>query len=378
MTNEESWKGAFDPCAESPVTRRFVEGLLGPSRSFRSWIHPADEMYLYSLSSLKGSRPCAATLYYSKGWQIFQTVRNVAGWHFGGLAEVDSLLDFAGGHGRVTRFLIGELDPGRICISEIHADAVAFQREYFGVEGLLSASGPLDFSCGRRFAFVVASSFFSHLPRVSFQEWMATLLRCVDRQGVFLFSTLGTELLSDEPRERPDEVLFLQESETNRLDKEAYGTTYVTEGFVRETVRQVAKESWAVARFPRGLCGLQDVYVVAARDAGSAADFQPTFFPWGDVDLYQLRADGTLRIAGWVNTLEQAPPVRKVGFLVNHRLVALCDPEPLGRAAFRWSFKADSRRIEPDDVLMINAVTTEKLENIVALGTLRTHPPEGA
>jgi hypothetical protein len=365
---------AFDPCAESPVTRRFVEGLPGLF-PFDPLIHEADDMYRYNLSSLKGSRPCAAILYYQIGWQILQTIRHVAQWRFGGLDHVSSLLDFASGHGRVTRFLVRDLAPEKTRISEIHADAVAFQHERFGAEAILSSSNPDTFVCDERFPFVVASSFFSHVPAPSFQAWMGALLRCVDRDGVFVFSTLGSELLGREARDGSEGIVFFSESETDRLEKSSYGTAYVTESFVREAIARSSEAPWSVRRFPQGFCGVQDLYVVAGPGGASLSLLEPIDFPRGDADFYELQGDGTLRIGGWLTIRGDGPMIQKVEFRVNQDSLESCEPRPVSPGAYRWSFEADVRRIAPDDVLMIQAITSKGLASVVALGTLRTHPP---
>jgi hypothetical protein len=366
---------AFDPCAESLVTRRFVESLVPSSPPFDPRIHVADDMYRYNLSSLKGSRPCAAILYYQIGRQILQTLQHVAKWRFEGLEQVSSLLDFASGHGRVTRFLARELAPGRIRVSEIHLDAVSFQHERFGVEAILSTSEPDAFTSDRRFPVVVASSFFSHLPADPFRAWMAALLRCVDRDGLLVFSTLGSELLGHEGHDWSEGIVFVRESETDRLEKSSYGTAYVTEGFVRDAIACGSGDPWRVKRFPEGFCGLQDLYVLSGTAGPDLSLLEPISFARGDADVYEVSEDGTLRIEGWLRIREDMPQIRRVEFSVNQELLQECDPKPVSRGVFRWSFAVDSRQIATDDVLMIRAITSKGLSSIVALGTPRTHPP---
>jgi hypothetical protein len=367
---------AFDPCAESPVVRRYLEDRIGSSAPVLTAIAEADEMYRYNLVSLKGSRPCSAILYYAKGWQIFAAIRAVARWRFGSLSAVGSMLDFASGHGRVTRFLVDGLDRERICVCEIHPDALEFQREYFGVGGLLSSMDPGLFDAPRRFPLVVASSFFSHVPRPAFEAWIARLLECVTADGVLMFSVLGTELLPADTPDIAEGFVFFPASETDRLDKTTYGTTYVDERVVREALaRGAGTRRWSARRFPRGLCGLQDLYVVADLEGTGAADFQPPNFPWGDADVYRFESDGSLAVAGWLCHVTEPPSAGSVEFSRDGTSMASAIPERIAHARFRWRFEADSRDIGIDDVLMVTAGIEGGLENIVALGTLRTHPP---
>ena len=333
-------------------------------------------MYRYNFTSLRGSRDAAAILYFQKGWEIFLAVRSVAAWRFGGFENVGSMLDFASGYGRVTRFLVRAIDPGRVSVCDIHADAVDFQQETFGVRGL--ASDPAAFSRGARFSLIAAASFFSHVPDASFRAWMETLLASMEPSGALLLSTLGSELLADQATDRSGGIVYLPESESDRLDPKVYGTTYVTEEYVRRAVRSAGGDALSVSRFPRSLGGLQDLYVVTGRDAPPASLLEATYFPWGDADLYEIRADRTLRAAGWVRVVEGTPRVLRAALFVNNRRVALCETTPVDAGTCRWSFETDARSIGPDDVMSVRASTQSGLESIVAMGTLRTHPPARA
>lgn len=367
--------GAFDPCARNSSVGRFVQGLVGSSPETLTAIHGADDMYRYNLSILKGSVPCAAVLYYAKGWQIFQTIQRLGASRFGEFRKTPRLLDFASGHGRVTRFLARELEPGRISVAEIHEDAVSFQRDYFGVNGLLSSPQPEQFECESSFPLIVASSFFSHIAPAAFSGWLAALLGCLEPDGLLLFSTLGAELSSDPMRAGKAGSLFVPESETNRLDKNAYGTTYVTEDFVREAVSGARGREWTVRRFRRALCSLQDLYLVAPAGA-ELPPFEPISLPWGDVDRYVFSPGATaLEIAGWLERVPEGTEPDGVELRVDNRTVAAVQPRQDGQCRYRWSFEVDPRVIGADDVAMVVARTSKRFENLVGLGTMRTHPP---
>ena len=66
---------AFDPRSIKRVAA-YLRGLAGADDVCEA-IHPADEMYLYNLHSLKGCDEAAAILYYLKGWQICRTVGEI-------------------------------------------------------------------------------------------------------------------------------------------------------------------------------------------------------------------------------------------------------------------------------------------------------------
>jgi SAM-dependent methyltransferase len=332
-------------------------------------------MYRYNLSLLRGSGPCAAVLYYAKGWQIFQTVQNLGASRFGEFRKTPRLLDFAGGHGRATRFLSREIEPSRISVAEIHEDAISFQRDYFGVEGLLSSPEPEQFDCKSSFPLIVASSFFSHIAPAAFPGWLAALLGCLEPDGLFLFSTLDGELSSDPEGVAEAGSLFIPESETDRLDRNAYGTTYVTEDFVRAAVFGARGREWTVRRFRRALCSLQDLYLVAPADT-EASPFEPIYLPWGDVDRYLFSPGATsLEIAGWLERVPEGSEPDRVELRVDNQTVAAVRPQQTNPCSYRWSFELDSRVIGADDVAMVVARTSKGFENLVGLGTMRTHPP---
>ena len=367
--------GAFDPCAGNSSVGRFVQGLVGPSPETRTAIHAADDMYRYNLSILKGSGPCAAVLYYAKGWQIFQTIQRLGASRFGEFRKTPRLLDFASGHGRVTRFLARELDPGRISVAEIHEDAVSFQRDYFGVNGLLSSPGPERFECQSSFPLIVASSFFSHIAPAAFSGWLAALLGCLEPDGLLLFSALGAELSRDPAGAAEAGSLFVPESETSRLDKKAYGTTYVTEDFVRAAVSGARGRDWTVRRFRRALCSLQDLYLVAPAEA-EMTPFEPILLPWGDVDRYVFSPGAaSLEIAGWLERVPEGSEPDRVELRVDNRTVAAVQPRQDGRCRYRWAFEVDPGVMGADEVAMVVARTSHGFENLVGLGTMRTHAP---
>ncbi len=361
------------PTDDDPVVREFAERLAPGPPALRAGIHAADEMYSYNLRLLRGSRTAAAMLYYLKGWQIEQTIRAIASRQFGAIGNVGSLLDVASGFGRVTRFLVRQLDPARICVAEIQPAAVEFQREYFGVDGVVSTTDVLGLEPARRFPFVMATSFFSHMPDGSFRAWVQRLLECVEPGGVLAFSTNDVAWLGP-AGEAVGEFAFVPESETDRLEKAAYGTSYVSERYVRRAVVAAGFGTWSVSRMPRGLAGLQDLYLVGAREGPDPGDREATAYPWGETDRYEIRG-GRLAAAGWVETVPGAPAIESVDFFVNNDPVETCVLLPTASRRTRWSFDSDLARIEPDDVLSVRAMAGTRLENFLALATLRRNPP---
>lgn len=357
----------FDALGDRAV-RSSVESLIGSLDGLSGWIHPSDEMLGFNLEAQQGGLAAASVLYLNQGFQIFDVVREAARGHFGSLAAVPTFLDFASGWGRMTRHLVRELPADRVFASEIDAAALRFQSETFGVGAVASASDPTGFAPGREFSFIFAASFFSHLPKASFERWAERLLACLAPGGLLLFSVHGTELAGGAVGE--DGVYFLPESETRRLDGAEYGTSYVSERFVRAALAAASGGAATVAAFPRGLCAHQDLYAVARPGAAGRARSPLTLasLPAGGLDHFSRSRHGTLLFAGWVVAGSADAGAPQVELLCNGRIVESLDP------CLRWRFEHSESNFEPDDVILIRAVSRER-QNVLAIGTLKTHPP---
>ena len=342
-------------------------GDVGVSRA----IHPADEMYLYNLHALRGCDEAAAILYYLKGWQIFATVEEVVRWRFGGFSAVASFLDFASGFGRFTRFLIRELPPTRVSISEIDPVAVEFQEDTFGVKGFLSVADPRGFEPPGGFDVILASSFFSHLPGPAFEPWLRRLFGLLRPGGVLLFRVHGRALLAESAADWGPGIVFRAESETTRLDPRDYGTSYVAEDFVRRAVGGATEEEGSMSSLPFGFCAEQDLYVLTRPPVPPLPSLTVRRFPRGQLDRSEIREKDVF-LEGWAEggPGERAPEVR---LLVGSACYARSPghgPDP----SRRWSFTFD-RSTPPDDVVRVEAEGEPGYSNILTMGTLRPYLP---
>ena len=356
-------KGGSPPL--TPPVEDFVARLTGRDPRFVSEISAGDEMYHYSLQSLRGSRDAASILYFEKGGQIADAFLSAFRWRFSGRAPA-SVLDFASGFGRATRFLARALPAGALAVSEIDPEAVAFQKRVFGVRGFLSSAGAADFRPGRRFDAITAASFFSHLPARAFEEWLAALWDLLEPGGLLVFSVHGPALLPG-PADWSDGFVFRAVSETRRLDADAYGTSWVSPAFVEAAAARVAGEG-ALHGVPFGLCGHQDLYLLE-RPPLAATPFHRRVIPVvprGELDRLDIRPGEALAAAGWAEA-EEAPDV---AFWVGASRRDLSKGEP-GAARRRWSFEIPLEGVGPDDVLRVEATSSGR-SNILAMGTLRT------
>lgn len=167
-------------------------------------VHEEDEMW--RIFYYRGSQNLDQSLvmYFHSGWKIWSTYRQILAWRFGEPGRVGKILDFASGFGRVTRFIVQDIPPERVWISDIYARGVEFQRQRFGVHGIVSTADPADFRCDERFDAILVSSLFSHLPARTFLAWLRLLWSLLSPGGILVFSVHDEALLpAGHPGGRP-------------------------------------------------------------------------------------------------------------------------------------------------------------------------------
>ena len=244
-------------------------------KRFVSRIDNDDEMFLYDLQVNKGDRTRTAIYYYTIGSRIFDSIRQLANWQFGGLQNVGAFLDFACGYGRSTRFLIQELPPERVWACDIYAEAIKFQKRYYGVNGIVSVPDPADFPTGQKFDFIFASSFFSHMPESSFGRWIETLRNLLTDAGSSSSAPMTSRSCRHPVDVPPRGIYFIPNSESQTLDTSQYGSSYVSESFVRvSSIRSPAAWRSCTASSMASF-GFQDLYVVA--NASQPGFHEPEF-----------------------------------------------------------------------------------------------------
>lgn len=231
------------------------------------------------------------------------------------------MLDFASGFGRVTRFLVEGPGPGtppvpaeRIWVADVQAAGPAFQHERLGVHALASSADPAAFAPGRRFDAVLCASLFTHLPRPSFERWLARLWELVEPGGVLAFSVNDEAILWPGRAMPPDGFYFEAVSESRALELAEYGSCWLREEVVREIVARVAAgqgEGPTLSRHPRALWSRQDLYVLTRREAptpGEAGEpragsrerpLEIDLEPIGFVEAVEWTRTGDLRLRGW-------------------------------------------------------------------------------
>lgn len=296
-----------------PAYRGFIGDLLAlhgfEPRAFCRPIAAADEMFFKAiLPNYEHDTSIAAFKYVEGALRLFDTYEQVVGQVCGGFDRLESVLDFASGYGRLTRALSQRLPKERIWVSDIYAEAVAWQARTFGVHAFPSAPSPDTIRHERTHDIVWVGSMFSHLPEPLFHAWLAKLYSFVSPRGVLAFSVHDETLLPDGEAMEGAGLRYFRFSESGSLDHDIYGMSYVTEAFVGDAVARLAPgggPQWK--RFFKGLYENQDLYVVAGPEA-DISQLRVASSPMGGIEEAAHLTNGDVAFSGW--THERTPGER--------------------------------------------------------------------
>ncbi|MEZ5964755.1 MAG: class I SAM-dependent methyltransferase [Planctomycetota bacterium] len=274
-------------------------------------IDAEDEMRLH-LRSLGRPEDVLLREYMQTGFAVFAMIREVARRLGRRLEDTRSLLDFASGYGRVTRFLLDEIPAERVTVSDIYADAVRFQMTEFGVRGIVSATEPDGVDLCGPHDLITCISLFSHLPDRLFRRWLQKLVSTLRPDGLLLLTTHGPHLYSADCRE---DYVFVPESESRSLDGASYGSTYVSQAHVARLVHELLPGRHLVASFARGANAHQDVHVVGPAGMVAVPDADLTL-PRTFVDGMEKQGD-RVRFWGWAFSAADGSPARRLRAFVD-------------------------------------------------------------
>jgi SAM-dependent methyltransferase len=332
---------AFRPDETSPPVAALLRDLGIPASgpgALDLAIDGRDEMLGFLLDACEGDRDRALFGYFRSGASIADSLTQVLRWWFGAPGRAARVLDFASGYGRVTRFLVREIPPARVWVADVYAEGVRFQEERFGVHGIVSTLRPEDFVCAERFDAILVTSLFTHLPEERFVAWLRVLLGLLAPGGLLAFSTHSTQVLPLGAGMPETGILFAETSESGSLAKSDYGSTWVTEEFVRSALARatgspVGPGGASLLRLERGLCNFQDLYIALPRPSVSGIDVSSLHFhsePHLVLERAKL-ADGGRRLdlEGWAAA--RLGEVRQVEVLLDgERLAAapIVEPRP--------------------------------------------------
>lgn len=327
---------AYSNSSDSLIVKALCRDLLMRGVSFN--ISAADEMLQFFQYAQGRDLEQAVAMYLDSGGRIWATQRQILAWRFGSLSWGGPILDFASGYGRVTRHIVADVPKDRVWVSDIYAGGVAFQERELGVHGIVSTVKPEEFVCDQRFDAILVSSLFTHLSKSRFIGWLRRLGSLLNPGGILLFSVHDISLYRESPAAPQEGILFREISESSSLDTLDYGSSWVTESFVRSAVEE-AIGAYPVLRIPRGLASFQDLYVVSKE----AADFSGLKLKRdadGFLEHCSWAGKRSLRLGGWIADRVTGQPPREVRISIDGELMASCrDLQP--RPALSSTFTDD-------------------------------------
>lgn len=349
-----------------PVYQAFIRDRLARAgfapASLPLDICPDDEMFVRGvLPGYPGREGAAVYRFLESATRTFDTYSQLIE-AVGGFGAIDRVLDFGSGHGRLTRTLLGKLEPRKIWASDIYHKAIAWQAETYGVNGLVSVSDPSRFALDQQHDIVFAASVFSHLPDGLFQGWLARLYDLVAPTGLLAFSVHGTGFAPPAQDINTAGIGYEHRSESITLDTGIYGMSYVSEPYVRAAIATACGDAPASATrlFRAGLFESQDLYVVPGRDRDLSA-LALTSVPIGS--FAKTSDAGTWR--GWAIDLNPAAQVIRVDVYAGERQVASVLPAGIAEeivpyfpgtpsAPLRWSVPT----VVSDEVLRAELISS--------------------
>jgi SAM-dependent methyltransferase len=186
-----------------------------------------DLMFLFWLHQT-GSVEGALSGYFQSGLTQISVVSKLLERQFADPASI-TILDFASGHGRLSRYLKNVLPANRVLIADIKENAVSYQRDAFGYAGFTAPANPFDMTYEGEFDYILVSSLFTHLNKDLFSEWLTALGKMLKTNGVLSISLhiLHTDSDSFQYVERSEDDLFPQTSDS-LSGKNIYGLTHLS------------------------------------------------------------------------------------------------------------------------------------------------------
>jgi SAM-dependent methyltransferase len=133
--------------------------------------------------------PKAPEAYYLWGDSVLRCIR--LAMDAVGKRDVQSILDFPCGHGRVLRTLKEAFPAASLSACDIATDGVDFCVETFGAEGVYSEDDLSTVDLGGDFDLIWVGSLFTHLPLERWEAFVSFLSRRLAPEGLMVFSTRG-------------------------------------------------------------------------------------------------------------------------------------------------------------------------------------------
>jgi SAM-dependent methyltransferase len=185
-------------------------------------------------------------------------------------SDVESVIDFGCGYGRVTRWLATAMSPDKVTACDVQAEAVRWCATEFGVRPLVAQPNITD-TRFETYEVLFSISVATHLSPRRLKAFFRTLSRIINRGGVVIFSTHGPASARTAGRMKditdPRKVLSdLDQSGSAFVPYPHYadaelGNTFLTHEYVVQSMAACAPKFVPVAYEEARFWGTQDCYV---------------------------------------------------------------------------------------------------------------------
>jgi Methyltransferase domain len=241
-------------------------------------VHPHDFIFQFLINNPAfDSLENAIAYYFEDGIRSVEELKNymrdICGWQ----QAPAKLLEFASGYGCLTRHFKNILPEVTVISCDIHEEAVQFISQKLGVPAVLSSSVPEALTLPDEYDFVFALSFFSHMPKATWNRWFNALLSKVKKGGFLLFTTQGviSRKYFSNPILDNEGFWFAPFSEQKDLDTSEYGMTIVTPSYVFQQAVH-SPEARIIFYKEAAWWDHQDLYIVKRVPSESVTDVQIT------------------------------------------------------------------------------------------------------
>ncbi|NDC63139.1 MAG: methyltransferase domain-containing protein [Planctomycetia bacterium] len=370
--------GRASPASTGESLRYLVGRVARDPERFVTTIHPLDELFLVGRNHL-GDDEIATLAYFRQAAWIADSLGQVARWRFGGLAHVPRLLEFGCGYGRQTRFLVEETPAERVWCTDVDPRATEFVRGTFGVDAFESSYFPGGIRHRERFELITAVLVFSRLPRHTFVATLESLLGLLAPGGLLVFSVNDGRWCP--PGKLAEDGFAFSPLADSTAD---YGTSFVTEAFVRGCLDDAGGPGHPHLRLPRGLSSHEDLYLVGLDPSVTFAGLRFRRGPEGYLGTCETGPAGRVVLGGWIGDPDQADGGAGVVVRLDGRETGVCTtglPRPdvaslLGEprlAASGWTCDlgpASGLRGQHDAMLEVVAVARDDRRRLLHAGRL--------
>lgn len=233
-------------------------------------VHDADFIFQFCINHPGfATKDLGINYYFEDGANSAKKVRNAVDRWMGKRDQPLNILEFASGYGAVTRHAKKELEPHVLTSCDIHPQAIEFLSKYLQVNTLQSQVRCEDLTFTQKYDVIFVLSFFSHMPRGTWYQWLTKLYSALAEGGILLFTTHGkvtwrtnaSNALLDE-----EGYWFTPGSEQRDLEESTYGTTVTLKKFVDARIALLPGSDYLYFE-QAGWWNHQDVYIVRKEGA---------------------------------------------------------------------------------------------------------------